>query len=300
MAAPQPKTAQALGILIGIDVHATGAALVAIDASGQVVDVRQLWQPAEVASLAQACRVLKARWSEPVLGVAVACADPAQWLDLPLLFAPAGPQLQTLGRGTARALAEEQRGALRGCPDCLSVTIGLTLCAGALRGGRPLLPGGSDPELAHLPVVDGGPRCSCGQRGCLQTVATEFAWQRRAEDAGLVAPLDAANGQDPAALSKLGARAARGDAATMAVLAEPLEQLARGIAILASAVGVHDLALQWPGSGANDHLHQQLAARIRHWWPGGRAIAAGQTGPLGSAWGAALWAQQALGDRHKS
>lgn len=286
------------GITLGIDVQEKDAVVVAIAADGQVVDVRQLWRPADPQALAQACQVLAARWSEPVLGVGLACADPENWQMLTGLFAPAGPQLVALGRGTARALAEHRFGALRGCPDSLSISVGVTLTAGVLRNGQPLLPGGNDPELAHLPIVAGGPLCVCGKRGCLQTVATEGAWQRRAADAGLVAPA-AADEQAPQT-NDLGARAARGDPVTMAILAEPLDQLARGVAILATAAGVQDIALQWPGNGGNERLHRQVTARIRSYWPNGRTIATGQSGPLGSAWGAALWAQQALRNHHIS
>lgn len=298
MATKQTDNATTPGITLGIDVQQSDAVVVAIAADGQVVDMRQLWRPADPQALAQACQVLAGRWSEPVLGLAVACADPENWQALAQLFAPAGPQLAALGRGTARALAEHRFGALRGCPDALCVTIGQTLTAGVVRNGQPLLPGGSDPELAHLPIVSGGPLCVCGKRGCLQTVATEGAWQRRAADAGLVDPVAA--GQQQPQTNDLGDRAARGDPVTIAVLAEPLDQLARGVAILATAAGVQDIALQWPGNGGNERLHRQVTARIRSYWPNGRTIAPGQTGPLGSAWGAALWAQQALRNRHIS
>lgn len=287
-----PTTAAGPAITLGAEVHANGAVLVAVAASGQVVDVRQLWHPPGAAELAEACQVLEARWSQPVARMALACDNPDQWLVLPELFLPAGPELTTLGTATARALAEFQHGALRNCPDCLVVTVGHTLSAGALRQGTPLLPLGRDLALAHLPVVEGGPRCSCGQRGCLQAVASVPAWQRRARDAGLEPPPPA--GPDPATdqRNSLGARAARGDAVTLAALTEPVEQIARGIAIVAGAIGVRDLALQWTGTGSGDRLQQLLLTRVRHWWPAGRTVTPAQTGPLGAAWGAALWAQR--------
>lgn len=288
------------GITLGAEVDASGATVVAIAASGAVVDVRQLWQRPDPASLAHACQVLGARWSQPVFGLALACDDPQNWLVLPDLFRPAGPQLLTIGRGTARALAEFHWGALRGSPDCLVVTIGARLGAGALRQGLPLLPQGRDLELAHLPIVEDGPVCTCGRRGCLHAVATESAWHGRARDAGIAKAQDVGADLASPPQSDLGARAARGDAVTLTALAEPIEQLARGIAILAGAIGVGELALQWPGTGSGDRLQQQLMTRIRHWWPTGRAVAAAQTGAVGAAWGAALWAQQQRLNQHNS
>lgn len=51
---------------------------------------------------------------------------------------------------------------------------GLVLDGGLLRGGR-----GIAGEIGHIPVDPAGERCVCGQRGCLETVASGSAIARR-------------------------------------------------------------------------------------------------------------------------
>lgn len=51
---------------------------------------------------------------------------------------------------------------------------GIVLDSGLLRGGR-----GTAGEIGHIPVDPAGERCVCGQRGCLETVASGSAIARR-------------------------------------------------------------------------------------------------------------------------
>jgi predicted NBD/HSP70 family sugar kinase len=89
-------------------------------------------------------------------------------------------------------LAERLYGDARGLADfaMLDVTAGLGL--GAISGGE-LLAGhsGMAGELGHITVAPDGVRCGCGNRGCLETFATDAALVRLiSEKEG--SPLDAA------------------------------------------------------------------------------------------------------------
>ncbi len=54
------------------------------------------------------------------------------------------------------------------------------LGVGILAGGRPLSRRHGLPlELGHITIAAGGDRCGCGNRGCLETVATDAAFARR-------------------------------------------------------------------------------------------------------------------------
>lgn len=83
-------------------------------------------------------------------------------LLLPLTLEPA-----------AVAAAAAERGELAGVTDLLYLAGDTAVAAAAVAGGRPL-PGahGLAMSFAHLPVVEDGVRCECGQRGCLATVAS--------------------------------------------------------------------------------------------------------------------------------
>ena len=66
------------------------------------------------------------------------------------------------------------------CPDLAYLSIGTGVAAGLLLDGR-LRRGalGVAGEIGHLPVDPAGPVCECGQRGCLEMVASGSAIARR-------------------------------------------------------------------------------------------------------------------------
>ncbi|MFF2388819.1 ROK family protein [Agromyces sp. NPDC058104] len=105
--------------------------------------------------------------SEPVdvlaalrsLAPAVAELEPG--LSLPITLQPAA---------MAAALAEHAE--LPGIDEMLYIAGDDAVTAAAISGGRPLTGAhGLASTFAHLPVVPGGARCTCGQQGCLATVA---------------------------------------------------------------------------------------------------------------------------------
>jgi glucokinase len=97
------------------------------------------------------------------------------WVGRPI----AAPLREALGRpvhlindGHAFALAEARVGAARGADDVLCVVCGTGIGGGLVIGGRLHL-GVEDRagEVGHHTVVPDGPRCGCGNRGCLETLA---------------------------------------------------------------------------------------------------------------------------------
>jgi glucokinase len=83
------------------------------------------------------------------------------------------------------ALAEQWRGAARGCPDFLYVTVSTGLGAAVMHEGSLMLgPDGMAGELGHITVIlEGGPPCGCGGLGHLEGVAAGagLAAQARSE-----------------------------------------------------------------------------------------------------------------------
>ncbi|HLI56724.1 MAG TPA: ROK family protein [Actinomycetota bacterium] len=84
---------------------------------------------------------------------------------------------------SAAAWAEQQYGAARGATEMIMVTVGTGIGGGAVIDGR-LLRGahGFAGEFGHLTLVDGGPLCGCGQRGCLEALASGTAIGRMAQE----------------------------------------------------------------------------------------------------------------------
>jgi glucokinase len=97
------------------------------------------------------------------------------WVGLPI----AGPLAEALGRpvrlindGHAFAFAEARLGAARGADDVLCIVCGTGIGGGLVIGGRLHL-GVEDRagEVGHHTVLEDGPQCGCGNRGCLETLA---------------------------------------------------------------------------------------------------------------------------------
>jgi len=144
----------------------------------------------------------------------------------------------------AAALGEHAQGAGRGSRVMLYVTVSTGIGGGVVADGR-LFTGsaGHAGEFGHqVAVPEGGDPCSCGGRGCLESVASGPAIARRARRMaldGLGRPMLALAGGDPDALTaEIVAEAARaGDAAARAIWAETGRYLGIGVA---NAVVLYD------------------------------------------------------------
>ncbi len=102
------------------------------------------------------------------------------------------------------ALAEHRRGIGRGTCDFVYVTVSTGIGAGLILGGR-LYRGqhGSAGEFGHMVIQPEGPLCNCGNRGCLEALASGTAIAR---EAGV------------GSASEVGRRAAAGDQVAKEVL----------------------------------------------------------------------------------
>jgi predicted NBD/HSP70 family sugar kinase len=93
-----------------------------------------------------------------------------------------GLECTLLQESHALCLAERHYGLAKGLDDFAMLDVGTGVGLGVMSGGR-LLTGhsGLAGELGHIPVVmDGGRPCGCGNRGCLETVASDSALAWRA------------------------------------------------------------------------------------------------------------------------
>jgi glucokinase len=97
------------------------------------------------------------------------------WVGRPIaepLREALGRPVRLLNDGHAFALAEARIGAARGAEDVLCIVCGTGIGGGLVIGGRLHL-GVEDRagEVGHHTVVEDGPRCGCGNRGCLEMLA---------------------------------------------------------------------------------------------------------------------------------
>ncbi len=179
----------------------------------------------------------------------------------------------------ALTLAELRLGAGRGAQDLVCIALGTGVGGGVVIGGRLHLGLGHAGEIGHTTVDPDGPLCGCGNRGCLDRMASAQS-------------IAAAAGR--ADVAEAGEAARAGDQVARAAFARAGEYVGR---VLAGAV-----VLLWPervvvGGGVADAgllLLEPLRAELRR-----RAsvapeipVVTAELGPHAGAVGAALWSAE--------
>ncbi|MBI3287221.1 MAG: ROK family protein [Chloroflexi bacterium] len=136
------------------------------------------------------------------------------------------------------ALGEHRFGAGRGAEEMVYITVSTGIGGGIITRGE-LLYGwrGSAAEVGHMVIEPSGPRCGCGNRGCLEALASGTAIAREAIEriqAGAVsAILDLADGEVGSVTGKtVTEAAAQGDHLAQEILEQASYYLGIGIATL--------------------------------------------------------------------
>lgn len=134
------------------------------------------------------------------------------------------------------ALAESVSGAARGTNHSVTITLGTGVGGGVVINRR-IYSGFNHAgcEIGHIVVKSGGEPCTCGRRGCFETVASATGLIRETERAAREHPESVLNaliaengGHADGRTAFVGQR--RGDAAAAAVVEDYIEMLAEGLA----------------------------------------------------------------------
>lgn len=134
------------------------------------------------------------------------------------------------------------------------LNLGTGLAAGLVLGGR-LWRGsrGVAGEIGHIPVDPAGPLCPCGQRGCLELMASGSAVARQW-------PTD-----DPKPVRALFAAADTGDALASSVRERLTENVAAAVRLLVLTVDVDDVVIGGGLSSLGDALLADVRAVLGRW-----------------------------------
>lgn len=127
-------------------------------------------------------------------GVGVVDSTQLQWNQVPLgATLRRALELPVVVENNVNALsvAEKLFGQGRDCDDFLVVTIGNGVGAGVVAGGS-ILRGraGGAGDMGHVPVVQDGPLCQCGNHGCLEALIGQGALVAAGRAAGVIGPAD--------------------------------------------------------------------------------------------------------------
>lgn len=153
----------------------------------------------------------------------------------------------------AAALAEMKLGALRGTKNSMLVTIGTGIGVGIVLGGRAFLGGrGNGVEAGHVMMDAHGGTCTCGRRGCIETLCSASA---------LTAAARRLIGADADAKT-LTDRAKAGDEVCKKAFAEYAENLACALASYINILDPERIALGGGLSGAGDFLIDSIRESV--------------------------------------
>src|SRR5919202_6407602 len=167
-----------------------------------------------------------------------------------------GLQVTVENDANAAAWGEFRFGAGKDVEDLILVTLGTGVGGGVishgvlLRGAR-----GTGGELGHITVQPTGPRCGCGNRGCLEALASGTAIARRAQKVATEQP-DSALGRLAAERTLLGEDvlelARKGAEAAVKVLREAGTWLGVGLATFVKILDPEVIAFGGGASAAGD------------------------------------------------
>jgi N-acetylglucosamine repressor len=248
------------GYAVGVGVEPSAVQVTATDFSGTRIYGREIRPQAgdrdalerliaeEVRAATGACA---ARGSGPLLGVGVGIAGLVNAREGVVLYCPGLPGWENvdlaarLGREIAApvivddavrcmALAEKRGGLAHELDTFLFVYIGRGVGSGIVLDNR-IYRGanGICGEFGHITVRENGPLCVCGNRGCLEAVASTNAILARVRDLLAANVHSTLRGTGPGpGLAEISSAALAGDKVAAMVIAEAEESIGIGVADL--------------------------------------------------------------------
>lgn len=302
---------------VGVEVNADHLTAVAVDLAGtRLLTWRRAFAGlgstpgravAAVAALAGRAAARATRQDREVLGLTVGVpglvegtgvvrfAPNLGWRDLDLraeltraLRGP-GYAVEVDNDANLAVLAEHRYGPYAGTPNLVYLAGDVGIGAGVVVDGRLLRGGrGFTGELGHVQIVADGPRCACGRRGCLESLAGLAALVRRAlpDTADERPPVDFAPD-----LEEVVRRARAQDGTTHKALTDAGQWVGHAVSVLANLVnpevivlGGHFVPLApWLLPAAEAELAERTVAPHA----GGARLVVSTLGPAAAAMGGA-------------
>jgi glucokinase len=212
----------------------------------------------------------------PHTGVIINITNIPGWMNLPLQ----GIVQERLARpvfigndANLAALGEWKFGAGRGHRDVLYLTVSTGIGGGVILNNRLLLGAhGLATEVGHIMIQPGGPVCGCGQRGCLEALASGPSIARSARDRlargeGAASVLREFMGRDAALVTtaRIGQAALSGDEFGRSLLTEAGEHIGYALASLLHLFNPSIVVIGGGVSFVGDLLFDPIRATVRRY-----------------------------------
>jgi glucokinase len=190
-----------------------------------------------------------------------------------------GQDVRLINDGHAFALAESRLGAGRSAANVMCIVCGTGIGGGLVLGGSLHLgPAERAGEFGHHTVVEAGPVCECGNRGCLELYAGARAIARAAGAPSFDEAVARAREGDPEAVHALG-RA--GELIGLAIANVLIFLCPDRVVVGGGVAAAGELLLRPMRASIADHARVAPLDRIQ--------IVEAELGPLAGAIGAAVW-----------
>ena len=174
-------------------------------------------------------------------GLITASPNLPGWYNIPLkdiMQEETGLEVTLINDASAAALGEHRFGAGRGTNNMVYITVSTGIGGGIIIDGKLYLgASGCAGEIGHITIEPNGPRCNCGNRGCLEVLASGKAVareaQRRLAQGAKSIILEIAEGELENITSRTVSMAARrGDALALEIISRAAYYLGIGLANL--------------------------------------------------------------------
>lgn len=265
-------------LAIGLDIGGTKTAIGVVDSAGTILGSLSIPTNSQAGfaegqqRLGTGIRQAIAKANVPpdrISGIGIGCAGPLDpvagiirnpftlpgWEDAPIVAAMAQAfGLRTLLENDVDAAltGECLFGAAQGRDPSVMLTFGTGVGGAVLIGGKILRGvGGAHPEPGHMQVLPDGPECYCGNRGCLESIASGTALAESGLRAGF------------ADAPSLFAAARLGDAKAGAILRRAAQAIESAVWNLAHAYAPQVIVL---GGGIMEEHFDLLTAGLKPLW----------------------------------
>jgi glucokinase len=248
--------------ILGIDIGGTKTIAGVADESGRLLAYKRIETPGvlgpdiNLAAIGAACEEVVAQAGVGIDSVGIGCGGPLDQKTGALLQVPNLPGWDGIvlkdvfgsrlgvpafidNDATAACLGELKFGAGKGIDDFVYFTVSTGIGGGIVIGGKLYRGhGGNAGEFGHMKIIaDGGPKCTCGDNGCLESLCSGTSIARIAQEKWGRSPSSALReGLCPYFSAELVAKAAKdGDELALSVWSEAMHYLGIGVANVVNA-----------------------------------------------------------------
>lgn len=276
--------------VLGIDIGGTKLAAGVVDADGRMLERGEMptlayegLEPVleRIVGLGRELLARAAAQKEPVQRIGIGCAGPVDlkagkvfdppnlpgWSDVSLvrhIESALGLPAILENDANAAALGEFRYGAGRGVRSLVYFTVSTGIGGGIILDGK-VWHGLKDAagEAGHMTVCPDGPVCGCGNRGCLEAMASGTSIARRAREA-VAAGRPTRLREVPVVTSADVVRLAQeGDAVAREVWEAAVKYLGIGVASVITVLAPERIVLGGGVTRAGDFLFEPLRVEVR-------------------------------------